>query len=169
MQLLIKQRIFAWGDTYDVYDETEQPRYYVKGKVFSIGHQIHVFDKRTNEEVGAIKQKIFSFLPKFEIVINGQIVGTITRQFHLFRHKYRVDFRDWEVDGDFIGWDYVAHRGEYEVLRVTKRFFTWSDTYAIEYHNPADEIPALLLVLAIDAVNSDQENALDSATDLLDI
>ena len=153
MQLLIKQRIFAWSDTYDVYDESEQPRYYVKGKVFSIGHQIHVFDKRTNEAVGAIKQKIFSFWPKFEIVINGQTVGTIRREFHLLKPKYKVDFRDWDVTGDFMGWNYVARRGEYEVLRVSKKLLAWSDTYAINYANPADEIPALLLVLAIDAVN----------------
>ena len=162
MQLLIKQRIFAWGDTYDVYDENEQPRYYVKGKVFSIGHKIHVFDKRTNEEVGAIKQKIFSFWPKFEIVINGQTVGTIRREFSLLKPKYNVDFRGWDVTGDFMGWNYVARRGEYEVLRVSKRLLAWSDTYAIEYHNPADEIPALLLVLAIDAVNADKDNALDT-------
>ena len=159
MQLLIKQRIFAWGDTYDIYDESEQPRYYVKGKVFSIGHQIHVFDKRTNEEVGAIKQKIFTFMPKFEIIIGGKTVGTISREVTFLKPKYRVDFRDWEVDGDFMGWNYVARRGDYEVLRVSKKLMAWSDTYAIDYANPADEIPALLLVLAIDAVNCDNGNA----------
>ena len=159
MQLLIKQRIFAWGDTYDVYDENEQPRYYVKGKVFSLGHQIHVFDKRTNEEVGAIKQKLLTFMPKFEIIIGGKTVGTISRQFTLLKPKYNVDFRDWEVDGDFMGWNYVARRGDYEVLRVSKKLLAWSDTYAIHYTNPADEVPALLLVLAIDAVNCDNDNA----------
>lgn len=157
MQLLIKQRIFAWGDTYDVYDENEEPRYYVKGKVFSIGHQIHVYDKRTNEEVGAIKQKIFTFLPKFEIWIGGHIVGTISKEFTFLKPKYRVDFRDWEVTGDFMGWNYVARRGDYEVLRVSQELLTWSDTYAISYSNPADEIPALLLVLAIDAVNCEKD------------
>lgn len=159
MQLLIKQRIFAWGDSYDVYDETEEPRYFVKGKVFSIGHQIHVFDKKTGAEVGAIRQKLFTFLPKFEIIMDGKIVGTISREFSVLRPKYHVDFRGWEVDGDFMGWNYVARRGEYEVLRVSKEFFAWSDTYAIHYTNPADEVPALLLVLAIDAVNCDKENA----------
>lgn len=155
MQLLIKQRIFAWGDTYDIYDETGEPRYFVKGKVFSLGHQIHVFDKQTGEEVGAIRQKLLTFLPKFEIVIDGKMVGTISREFTFLKPKYRVDFRDWAVDGDFLGWNYVARRGEYEVLRVLKEVLTWSDTYAIHYTNPADEVPALMLVLAIDAVNSD--------------
>lgn len=158
MQLLIKQRIFSWGDSYDVYDESEQPRYFVKGKVFSIGHQIHVYNKQTGEEVGAIKQKLLTLMPKFEIIIDGRVVGTISREFTFLRPKYRVDFRDWEVDGDFMGWNYVAHRGDYEVLRVTKKLLAWSDTYAIHYTNPADEVPALLLVLAIDAVNCSNDS-----------
>ena len=29
MRLLIKQRVFTWSDTYDVYDEYENPKYYV--------------------------------------------------------------------------------------------------------------------------------------------
>ena len=151
MQLLIKQRIFAWGDTYDVYDETQQPRYFVKGKVFSLGHQIHVFDKASGREVGSIRQKLLTLLPKFEIVINGSVVGTVRREFTLIRPKYHVDFRGWEVEGDFMGWNYIARRGSYEVFQVSKKIWSWSDTYAIEYTNPADEIPALLLVLAIDA------------------
>ena len=85
MQLLIKQRIFAWSDTYDVYDENQEARYFVKGKVFSIGHQIHVFDKKTGAEVGAIRQKLLTFLPKFEIIMNGCVVGTITREFYALR------------------------------------------------------------------------------------
>lgn len=165
MQLLIKQRIFSWGDSYDVYDETGQSRYIVKGKVFSLGHQIHVFDKQTGEEVGAIREKLLTFLPKFEIVINDQIMGTVSREFTFFRPKYRVDFRGWEVDGDLFGWNYVARRGEYEVLHVSKEILTWSDTYAIEYMNPADEIPALLLVLAIDAANCGKDD-LDISIDL---
>ena len=158
MRLLIKQRIFSWGDTYDIYDESGEAKYFVKGKVFSLGHQIHVFNKQTDEEVGAIKQKLLTLLPKFEITIGGRLVGSISREFTFLKPKYRVDFRDWEVNGDFMGLNYVARRGEYEVLRVSKELIAWSDTYAIEYSNPADEIPALLLVLAIDAVNCDNNN-----------
>ena len=45
MQLLIKQRVFSWTDTYDVYDEHESPKYFVKAEFFALGHQIHVYDK----------------------------------------------------------------------------------------------------------------------------
>ena len=34
-QLLIKQKVFSWTDTYDVYDSQGYPRYFVKADMFS--------------------------------------------------------------------------------------------------------------------------------------
>ncbi len=157
MQLQIKQRVFSWTDTYDVYDENGNPRYYVRGEIFSLGHQIHVYNKQTGEEVGSIHQRLLTLLPKFDIVIGGRTVGTVNREFSWFTHRYHVDFRNWEVEGDFLGWDYTARRMGMTVLTVTKKLFTWGDTYVLQYENPADEIPALLLTLAIDAVNCNDD------------
>ena len=39
MKLLIKQRVFSWSDTYDIYDENENPKYFVKGEILSLGQQ----------------------------------------------------------------------------------------------------------------------------------
>lgn len=153
MELLIKQRVFSWGDSYDVYDETGEARYYVEAELFAFGHQIHVYDKRSGRELGSIHQKLFSFTPTFEIVIDGQVRGTVCREFTLFRPRYNVDFRGWEVDGDFLGWDYQVYHGDRNVMAITKEWLTWGDTYVLRYSNPADEMPGLLLVLAIDAAN----------------
>ena len=68
MQLLIKQRVFSWTDTYDVYDEHESPKYFVKAEFFALGHQIHVYDK-SGKEVGMVKQRLFAILPCFDIEI----------------------------------------------------------------------------------------------------
>lgn len=155
MQLLIKQRVFAWGDTYDIYDENGNPRYYVKGKVFSLGHQIHVYDHRTKQEVGSIHQHLFAFTPSFDIVINGQVQGTVRKRFTFFRPKYDVDFRGWYCEGDLFGWDYRVMQGGTEVMSISKQWLTWGDTYIMNYQNPANEMPGLLLVLAIDAANCD--------------
>ena len=59
MQLLIKQRVFSWTDTYDVYDEKEEPKYFVKAEFFALGHQIHVYDK-SGREVGMVKQRLLT-------------------------------------------------------------------------------------------------------------
>jgi uncharacterized protein YxjI len=158
MQLLIKQRVFSWSDSYDVYDERGEARYYVEAEVFTFGHQILVYDKRSGQEVGSIHQQLFTFLPQFEIVIGGRTVGTITREFSWFTPHYTVDFRGWDVEGDFLQWDYTVRQGQRPVMQITKEWLTWGDTYVLEYGNPNDEIPGLLLVIAIDAATCDKNS-----------
>lgn len=153
MKLLIKQRVFSWTDSYDVYDEAGRPKYQVSAEFFSLGHRLHVYDKVTGREIGAIHEKFFTFLPQFEIVAGGEVRGVIRKEFTFFIPKYRVDYRGWDVDGDILGWDYrVTHEGR-EVMSISKEIFRWSDTYVLNFRDPADEIPGLLLVLAIDAAN----------------
>jgi len=156
MELHIKQRIFSWTDSYDVYDDTGEARYEVRAALFSLGHQIHVYDRRADErseEIGCIRQKLFTLLPTFEIEIGGRVVGTIRKKFTLFRQDYLVDYLGWDVEGDFMGWDYRIHQNGRELLSITKEIWNWSDTYTLRFRDPSDEIPGLLLVLAIDAAN----------------
>lgn len=153
MQLCIRQRVFSWTDTYDVYDASGTPRYFVKAEFFTLGHQIHVYDKQTGREVGSIHQRLFTFLPTFDIIIDGTPQGKIRRKFTMFTHEYDVDYHGWQVYGNFFGWDYRVSQGSAAVLEVRKEIFHWADTYVLEYANPAYEIPGLLLVLAIDAAN----------------
>ena len=158
MKLYIKQRIFSWTDSYDVYDETGEPRYTVKAELFAFGHQIHVYDARSGREVGSIHQKLFTLLPQFEIVIDGRVQGTIRKEFSFLRPRYQVDYRGWEVEGDFMGWDYQVTAGNMTVMSISKELFNWSDTYVLRYQNPANEMPGLLLVIAIDAANCSHDD-----------
>ncbi len=68
MRLMIKQRVFAWTDTYDIYDEYGNPKYFVKTEFFNIGHHMHIYDMY-DQEIGVIHQEIFHLLPVFEVEI----------------------------------------------------------------------------------------------------
>ena len=71
MRLLIKQRVFSWTDSYDVYDENENPKYFVKAEFFSLGHQLHVYD-RNNYELGVIRQRLLTLrmlLPLWKVLL----------------------------------------------------------------------------------------------------
>lgn len=157
MQLQIKQRVFSWGDTYDVYDQYGTPRYYVKAEIFALGHHIHVYRKDTGEEVGAIHQRLLTFLPKFDIEIGGRDAGTVSKELTLFRPRYVLDYKDWRVEGDILEWNYQVLQGSMEVMSIQKQWLSWGDTYVLEYSNPAFELPGLLIVLAIDAANCDDD------------
>lgn len=155
MQLLIKQKVFSWTDTYDIFDESGEARYYVKAEFLSLGHQIHVYDKCSGREVGSIHQKLLTFLPQFEIIVGGQPMGSVRREFSFLRPSYHVDYFGWDVEGDFLGWEYEARSGNALVMSVSKQLFRWGDTYVLNYSRIEDEIPGLLLVLAIEANCSD--------------
>ena len=91
MQLLIKQRVFSWSDTYDIYDEQGNQKYFVKNEFISLGHRLHVYDAAHNE-IGFIKQKLFCFLPTFEIEWNGQFNGTYRKTFCTVPPQIRCRF-----------------------------------------------------------------------------
>ena len=42
-------------------------------------------------------------------------------------------------------------------LCIKQRVFSWGDTYVMKYSNPAYELQGLLLFLAIDAANCDND------------
>ena len=153
MELLIKQRVFSWTDAYDVYDASGASKYFVKAEWLSLGHRIHIYDKQTGRELGSVHQKLLTLLPTFELVMDGRTVGMIRRKFTFFRQNYEVDYRGWNVDGDFMGWDYRVMQGSTEIMSISKEWLSWGDTYTLHYNNPANEFPGLLLVIAIDAAN----------------
>ncbi|WP_310605473.1 LURP-one-related/scramblase family protein [Anaerosporobacter sp.] len=152
MRLLIKQRVFSWADSYDIYDEQGNVRYFVKAELIALGHQLHVYDCNRNE-IGMIKQKLLTFMPAFEVEVGGRTVGRIRKQFTMFRPKYEIDFNGWRVEGDFFGWDYDVYSGNSQIIHISKEFFHWGDTYVIDIANPADELMGMMLVIAIDAAN----------------
>ena len=150
MQLLIKQRIFSLRETFDVYDEEEQPRWYIEGKLFSIPKEIYVFDQE-NRQYAAIRQKLWKLMPQYELWLGEQYFGCI-RQLFGFRPRYELADCGWRVEGDFWGWDYriLDERGEL-VAALTKEPLHWGDTYVLDIPDPQNELPCLLIVLAIDA------------------
>ena len=93
MKLLVKQRVFSWTDSYDVYDENENAKYFVKAEFLSLGHRLHVYDMAGNE-LGLIKEKVMSLLPVFEIEVNGQTLGRIEKRFTLFDRSMMLSLMD---------------------------------------------------------------------------
>lgn len=150
MRLLFKQRFFSWFDSYDIYDDAGNTVYVVKGQL-SWGHCLKIFDA-AGREVGTVKERILTFLPKFEIYLGNNYVGCISKEFTFFKPKYNIDCNGWHIDGDFFEWDYtVLNVSGGVVATVSKELLHWTDTYVIDVADPRDALCALMFVLAIDA------------------
>lgn len=150
MKLLFKQRFFSWFDSYDIYNEAGETVYTVKGEL-AWGHLLRIYDAAGNA-IGCVKEKILTWLPKFEMYLGDQYVGCIRKELSFFLPKFSIDCNGWWVDGDWFEWDYtILNASGQRIASVSKELWNWTDTYVIDVDNPQDAIGVLMLVLAIDA------------------
>ena len=142
--------MFSWFDSYDVYYRDGSVAYTVKGQL-SWGHCMRIYDNQANS-LGLIKEVVFSLLPRFEIYTNDRYVGSIRKEFSFFKPRFTMDLNGWTVDGDWLEWDYTIRNAQgTPIAVVSKEILNWTDTYSIDVYDPADALPVLLAVLAIDA------------------
>lgn len=150
MKLLFKQRFFSWFDSYDIFDEAGNIVYTVKGQL-AWGHCLKIFDAR-GVEIGTVRERVLTFLPKFEMYFGDRYVGCISKEFTLFRPKFNIDCNGWHIDGDWFEWEYqILTASGKAVAQVSKELLNWTDTYVIDVCDPDDALSVLMLVLAIDA------------------
>ena len=150
MKLLFKQRFFSWFDSYDIYDESGNTVYVVKGQL-SWGHCLKIFDRYVSE-IGTVKERVLTFLPKFEIYEKNNYVGCISKEFTFIKQKYNIDFNGWHIDGGFMEWDYtiIDSHGN-KIAEISKELLRMTDTYVLDISKPEDALYVLMFVLAIDA------------------
>ena len=150
MKLIFKQRLFSWFDSYDIYDEAGNTIFSVEGQL-SWGKRLEIHDA-SGAHVGTLKQKLFSFLPTFEIYLGEEYVGCVQKEFTLFKPSFHVDCNGWRVEGEMWEWDYeIRDPANRLVASISKEVFNWTDTYVIGVYDPVDALSALMVVLAIDA------------------
>ena len=157
MQLLFKQRMFSWLCSYDIYNAAGEPVYIVKGQL-AWGHCLKIFD-RNGVELGAVKQKVLTWLPKFELYLKNRYIGSICRELTFWKPRYQIDCKGWTVEGNPFEWDYCIYNANRNlVATVSKQLFNWTDTYVLDVDNPDDALYVLMLVLAIDAEKCSRDN-----------
>ena len=150
MKLLFRQRFFSWFDSYDIYDEHENTVYTVKGQL-SWGHCLKVYDV-SGREVGTVKERVFTSLPKFELYEGPQYIGCISKEISFLNPSYNIDFNGWEIRGSFMEWDYtITGAGGREIAVISKELFHMTDTYVLDIAYPENALYVLMFVLAIDA------------------
>lgn len=150
MRLIFKQRIFSWFDSYDIYDEYGSTVFTVQGKM-SWGKKLHIHDA-SGTHIATLKQKVFSFMPTFEIYLGDRYVGAIRKEFTFFKPSFAIDCNGWHVEGNIFEWDYeIKDSNDAVVASLQKKIMNWSDTYVLDIGDAYDAVTVLMVALAIDA------------------
>ncbi len=157
MKLWFKQRFFSWFDSYDIYNEDGSVAFTVEGKL-SWGHRLHILNP-AGEHIATVQQRVLTFLPKFDLYCGENCIGTIYKEFTLFKPAFHLDFNGWRVQGSWMEWDYTIEDGNgCAVAQISKELFHLTDTYVIDVAQPMDALYVLMIVLAIDAEKCSRGN-----------
>lgn len=162
-QLYIKQKVFSLSGKFTVKDQMEKDKYYVEGSFMRIPKTFSIMNT-ARDEVALITKKMFSFLPKFFVEVNGREVLTIKKEFSFLKARYTIDAVGIEVHGNW--WDMnfqVLQQGKI-VGNVSKEWFTWGDSYKVQIIDEEMETIIIAIVVAIDCVKADHAAASSAAS-----
>ena len=158
MKLYIKEKVFSWGDKFTVKDAYGEDKYIVEGEVFTFGKKLHVYD-RSGREVAFIKQEVWSFLPRYYVFCGDRQIAEIKKAFTFLFPRYTIEGLGWEIDGSFLAHDYQIIKRGRKIVTISKEWMTWGDSYELDIADPADELVALAVVIAIDCVTESNSGA----------
>ena len=100
---------------------------------------------------GLIGEEQFTFFrPRYQVFVRGALIGEVVQEFSFFHPRFTVEGAGWDVEGDVWAHEYtVSHDGE-PIVRISREWFTWGDSYVLDVDDPSRELQALSLVLAMD-------------------
>lgn len=162
-EFYIKQKVFSLSSKFTVKDQQENDIYYVEGSFMKIPKTFSIMNT-TRDEVALITKKVFSFLPKFFVEVNGQEVLTIKKELSFFKARYTIDGADIEVHGNWWDMDFQVAQKGIVIGKVNKEWFTWGDSYKVQVLKEEMEAIIIALVVAIDCVKADEAAASSAAT-----
>lgn len=162
MKLYLKQKVFSWRDRFYAKDEGGNDRYAVEGELFSWGKKLHVY-RADGAEAAFIRQKVFTWMPRYFVEIGGRTVCEIVKEFTFFRQSYRLEGLPWHLEGDLWAHEYSLSDNGRVVMRLSKKWFSWGDSYELDIANPQDELLCLCVALAVDCVLAAQRTSASSS------
>lgn len=149
----MQQKWFSLGDDFSIKDEAGNEAFCVDGRAFSWGSKLSVEDS-SGREVAFIAQTLLAWGPTYEIRREGVTAAIVKKHlWTLFQARFSVDVPgpgDLEATGDFLDHEYSITRGEGVVATVSKRWFSWTDTYGIDVAHGEDDVLVLCVAIVID-------------------
>lgn len=156
----MRQRMFSIGEDFTIEDESGNPAFEVDGKFMTLRETFELKD-RQGDVVATIRGKLISLRAKMDVFRGDEIVATITKAlFAPFGDKFQVELAGGNalrVDGDLFDHEYTLRRDGTAVAQVSKRWFTFTDTYGIDIAPGEDDPLILAIAVALDEMSHDPD------------
>lgn len=161
----LRQRLISLGDDFTIEDEQGNAVYNVDNKLLTIRDTFVITD-RAGEEVVTIRERILALRDTVDILRGGETLAVVRKAwFTPLRDRFSIDVKGGEdlvAQGDLLDHEYAIRRGDNVIAQVSKRWFSFRDTYGVTVDAGEDDGLILGIAVAIDEmvhddVKKDQE------------
>jgi len=153
MKYIIRQKMFTLAAKYSIKDEFENDRFAVDSDLFTIGKKLHLTDMASTP-LFFIKQKLFNFLPVYEIYKDDQLFSTLKKKLSFLKPKIEIDQNGtpYFISGDIWSHEFTISRNDVTIASVSKQWFTFTDTYGLEVSGFENDAFVIALVICVDEI-----------------
>lgn len=161
MKYVVQEKMFAIGDDYWIEDEEGRRAFYVDGKVLRVRETLEIQDP-SGAVLAVIHKKLMSLRDAMTIERDGQVLVTVRKKrLALVREVYRAELasgEELEIRGDLIGKEFdIEYDGE-RLARVSRKWFTLRDAYAVDVERPdADASMLIAVAVCVDRMAAKEE------------
>jgi uncharacterized protein YxjI len=156
MRYLLKQDLISFGDDFTIKDDQGNAVFKVDGKAFTLLREKLAFEDMQGQELAFIRERIIALTPSYEILRGGEVAAVVKKDLiNLFRCGFTVDVPgpdDLEAQGSLLEHEYTFTRGSRKVATVSKRWFSFTDTYGVEVEQGEDPVLILASTVIIDMI-----------------
>lgn len=152
MKLYLKQEVFTFLDSYNIYDENQMVAYKVKTRIYKFPPGFDIISC-SGDVIFTVSRLFRFFVKKYEILHNDIKVATIEQRFSFFERAFDITTATgdvFSVDGDYFAWNFTITKNGMPYASVKKAFLSWGDSYEIEVYDDRECAFATALVVAID-------------------
>ena len=160
----IRQKMFSIGDDFWIEDQAGQKVFKVDGKVLRIRKTL-VFEDLKGKKLAQIQQRLLTI--RDTMVVDdpdGNELAVIKKALITpLRDRWSVKLKngqDLDVQGSILDHEYsIKHEGR-KIAEVSKKWFSFTDTYGVEIDPGQNDILVLAVAIAIDMMaHPDQKKA----------
>uniref|UniRef100_A0AC35FZM9 LURP-one-related family protein n=1 Tax=Panagrolaimus sp. PS1159 TaxID=55785 RepID=A0AC35FZM9_9BILA len=151
----IREKIFSLRDNFQIKDEFDVIAYTVRSKLLTIGDKL-TLESPEGIPLVRIEQEVMHLLAHYNIIsaINDQTLATLKQKWTWLKHKCEITsvFGLYELTGNIIAYEFVITKNGEVVATVSKKWFSWTDSYGVEVVETEDHAFIMALVIVVDQI-----------------
>ena len=144
-KLIMIEKTFSVRKSFTIQDTSGQIVYYAKSEGLPKMPEIGLYDKDSNR-IGNVQKSVFGSL-NYTLSYKNKKIATLIPK-HILKSKFEIAENGWTVEGALTRTTVYDDTGDV-AARIQYTLASKKDTITIEYSNSSNEIPAVLIALAM--------------------